>query len=43
METTRGARELPRGFSRETEIARLRRAIRSALDEKRSVLIRPSP
>ncbi len=39
METTRGARELPRGFSRETEIARLRRAIRSALDEKRSVLI----
>jgi Cft2 family RNA processing exonuclease len=39
LETTRGNRELPRGFSRETEIARLRRAIRNTQDEKRSVLI----
>jgi Cft2 family RNA processing exonuclease len=39
METTRGNRSLSPGFSREAEIARLRQAIRSAVEEKRSILI----
>jgi Cft2 family RNA processing exonuclease len=39
METTRGNRELPPGFSRQSEVARLRQALRSAVAEKRSVLL----
>ena len=39
METTRGGRDLPSGFSRQTEIARLRQAIRRVVEEKRCLLI----
>src|SRR6516225_6577191 len=39
METTRGNRELPPGFSRESEIERLTAAIQRVLDRKGSVLI----
>src|SRR5205085_8964364 len=39
METTRGNRDLPPGFSRETEIERLSAAIRRVLDRKGSVLL----
>jgi Cft2 family RNA processing exonuclease len=39
METTRGAREVPRGVTRETEVARLTAAIQQALRRKSSVLI----
>ena len=39
METTRGNREVPPGFSRESEIDRLRAAIQNALKRKGSVLI----
>jgi Cft2 family RNA processing exonuclease len=39
METTRGSRELPPGFSRESEIERLTAAIHRVLDRKGSVLI----
>src|SRR5882762_680489 len=39
METTRGNRELPPGFSREAEIDRLSTAIHRVLDRKGSVLI----
>jgi Cft2 family RNA processing exonuclease len=39
METTRGNREVPPGFSRESEIDRLSAAIQNALKRKGSVLI----
>jgi Cft2 family RNA processing exonuclease len=39
METTRGDRELPRGFSREGELERLTQAIQRVLERKGSVLI----
>ena len=39
METTRGSRVLPPGFSRETEIERLTRALQGALERSGSVLI----
>lgn len=39
METTRGNRALPPGFSRETEVERLSTAIRDVLDRKGSVLL----
>jgi Cft2 family RNA processing exonuclease len=39
METTRGNREVPKGFTRETEIERLVAAIHNALKRKGSVLI----
>jgi Cft2 family RNA processing exonuclease len=39
METTRGARELPPGFSREAEIQRLSDSIQQVLDRKGSVLL----
>ena len=39
METTRGNRALPPGFTRETEIERLTAAIHRVLDRKASVLI----
>jgi Cft2 family RNA processing exonuclease len=39
VETTRGNRDLPPGFTRATEVARLRRAIQRALEAKRSILI----
>jgi Cft2 family RNA processing exonuclease len=39
METTRGGRALPAGFSREAEIERLTRAIQQALERKSSILI----
>ena len=39
METTRGSRPVPEGFSREAEIHRLARAILHVLDRKGSVLI----
>ncbi len=39
METTRGSRVLPPGFSRESEVERLSGAIRRALERKGSVLI----
>src|SRR6266566_863915 len=39
METTRGNRELPPGFSRETEIERLSQAIQRVLERKGSILI----
>jgi len=39
METTRGNRELPPGFSREAEIERLSASIRRVLDRKGSVLM----
>lgn len=39
METTRGNREVPAGFTREQEIERLSRAIEIALERKSSVLI----
>ena len=39
METTRGNRELPPGFSRESEIERLSAAIQRVLERKGSILI----
>jgi Cft2 family RNA processing exonuclease len=39
VETTRGGRDLPQGFNRETEIARLRQAIRQAVETKGALLI----
>ncbi|MCX8091696.1 MAG: MBL fold metallo-hydrolase [Verrucomicrobiae bacterium] len=39
LETTRGAREVPLGVTRETEVARLTGAIQQALRRKSSVLI----
>jgi Cft2 family RNA processing exonuclease len=39
METTRGQRQLPPGFSREKEIARLSEAIRRVLHRRGSILI----
>src|SRR5216117_1137235 len=39
METTRGNRDVPPGFTREGEIERLSQAIRSVLERKGSVLI----
>src|SRR5947209_2818304 len=39
METTRGNRELPQGFSRENEIERLSVAIQRMLERKSSILI----
>jgi Cft2 family RNA processing exonuclease len=39
METTRGNRVLPAGFSRETEIERLSQAIQRVLERKGSILI----
>jgi Cft2 family RNA processing exonuclease len=39
METTRGNRELPDGFSREAEIERLSHALQRVLDRKGSVLL----
>jgi len=39
METTRGGRELPAGFSREGEIERLTAAIQRVLERKASILI----
>ncbi len=39
METTRGNRDLPPGFNRETEIERLSQAIQSVLQRKRAILI----
>ncbi|MGA2864484.1 MAG: MBL fold metallo-hydrolase [Verrucomicrobiota bacterium] len=39
LETTRGNRDLPPGFTRATEVVRLRRAIQRALEAKRSILI----
>jgi Cft2 family RNA processing exonuclease len=39
METTRGTRELPPGFSRETEVARLAESIQRVTKRKGSVLI----
>src|SRR6266853_6122384 len=39
METTRGNRVLPAGFSRETEIERLSKAIQRVLERKGSILI----
>lgn len=39
VETTRGAREVPRGFSRESEIARLSSSIQRVLDRRGSVLL----
>src|SRR5438445_3217633 len=39
METTRGNRDLPPGFSRETEIERLSAAIRRVLERKGSILL----
>ena len=39
METTRGNRELPPGFSREKEIKRLSQAIQQVLNRKGSILI----
>jgi Cft2 family RNA processing exonuclease len=39
METTRGGRELPAGFSREGEIERLTQAIQRVLERKASILI----
>src|SRR5215813_2942214 len=39
METTRGNRVLPNGFSRETEIERLSHAIQRVLERKGSILI----
>src|SRR2546421_2767442 len=39
METTRGNRSLPPGFTRESEIERLTKAIHQVLDRKGSVLI----
>ncbi|MDW8309030.1 MAG: MBL fold metallo-hydrolase [Verrucomicrobiales bacterium] len=39
LETTRGAREVPLGVTRETEVARLTAAIQQALRRKSSVLI----
>ncbi len=39
METTRGNREVPKGFTRESEIERLVAAIHNALKRKGSVLI----
>jgi Cft2 family RNA processing exonuclease len=39
METTRGNRDLPPGFTRESEIERLVAAIQRAIERKRSILI----
>jgi Cft2 family RNA processing exonuclease len=39
METTRGNRDLPPGFTRETELARLSQSIQRVLERKGSVLI----
>jgi len=39
METTRGDRSLPPGFSRETELERLKKSLRRALARKGAVLI----
>ena len=39
METTRGSREVPPGFTREAEIGRLTQAIQHALERKGSILI----
>jgi Cft2 family RNA processing exonuclease len=39
METTRGNRDLPPGFNRESEIERLSTAIQGALERKSSILI----
>ena len=39
METTRGNRSLPAGFSRNTEVGRLRQAIATALENKGAILI----
>lgn len=39
LETTRGAREVPKGFSRETEVERLCEAVVEVLKRKGSVLI----
>jgi predicted metal-dependent RNase len=43
METTRGNRQLPPGFSREGEIERLSAAILRVLQRRGSVLIPASP
>jgi Cft2 family RNA processing exonuclease len=42
METTRGNRDLPAGFTRHTEIARLRRAIVRALEENKGAILIPT-
>jgi Cft2 family RNA processing exonuclease len=39
METTRGNRDLPSGFTRQTEIERLSQAIQQVLQRKRAILI----
>jgi len=39
LETTRGNRDMASGLSRQTEVARLRQAIRHTLEEKRTVLL----
>jgi Cft2 family RNA processing exonuclease len=39
METTRGGREIPEGFTRETELDRLSQSIQKVLERKGSILI----